>query len=162
MVKVKVTCFTPKGKAEECEKKWRDRFPTFKNPLEKGIVSDREFYWVYDLKDMKDVYRFHKKILMAEGGIRAVYGIIIRFFTRANKLMNKGRWTTDKVKKWLLKRWSKSQENSTREGGGLDAEKIGGMDDEEFKDYIKMKDIDDMREFLAGDLIKYEIVEGEK
>ena len=145
---LKVTCFTPSGKSEKCEHEWRKQFPTFKTPVESKIVNDHEFYWVYGFDKDKDMYNFQKKVMLAETSIRKLYRFMIKFFTRANKLMNKSAWTVKKVKKWLMKMWKKNI------AGDEDAvKKMDAMSDEQFKEYIKLEDKDDMELFLEGEII---------
>ena len=144
--RLKISCYTPKGKAVKCEKEWKRQFPSFKKPTKTEIPNDSEFYWIYDFEKEKKMYSFQKKCLLAEVGIRKLYAFMIRFFSRANKLLNKSAWTAKKVKNWLVKRWKK-----TMKGNEEEIEKITAMDEETFKDYIKIEDLEDMRKFLERD-----------
>lgn len=152
--KVKVTCYTPKGKSKKCETEWRKQFPSFKKPVKVGIPSGSQFFWIYEFNKDKDVYIFQKKCILAEQSIRKVYGFMIRFFNRANKLMSKSAWTAKKVKNWLIKRWKKSVSGNEDE-----IDKLKSMDEETFKEYIKIEDLEQMKKFLSREeLIKVEIL----
>lgn len=155
---LKITCHTPKGKAKQCEKEWRKQFPSFKKPIKKAIPDESHFWWIYEFDKEKDLYSFQKKCLLAETGIRKMYGFMIRFFKRANKLMNKSAWTAKKVKNWIIKRWEK-----TMKGNEDQIERVKLMDEQEFKDYIKINDLEEMEKFLARDqLIETKMIdEGE-
>ena len=146
--KIKVTCLTPKGKAVQCEKEWRKQFPTFQKPIDKGITSDSEFYWVYEFDKLTDMYIHNKKYLMAAWTIRKFYGFMIRSFTRAVKLANRSEWGTRKVRNWLLKKYNKSKVKDEKT-----IEKIKTMKDDELKEWIKLEDKEEIEAFLKTDII---------
>ena len=147
---LKITCYTPKGKSVACEKEWKKQFPSFKKPIKKGIPNDSEFFWIYDFKELKKMYTFQKKCLLAEGGIRKLYRFLIRFFNRCNRLMNKSAWSVKKVRNWMVKRWKKTMKPGDNSNDDQVA-KIEAMDDEQFKEYIKIEDLEDMQKFLEKD-----------
>jgi len=155
-MKLKTTCITPKGKAKKCIVEWRKQFPTFKKPIKEKLVSDSEFYWIYEFDKEKDLLHFHKKVLMAEEGIKKMYNFMFKFFTRANKMLNKSVWTTKKIKNWLVNQYKKKVQGNEEQ-----IDKIKKMNDEEFKKYIKIEDEEEMREFLTKQLIKCEVFNNE-
>jgi len=150
---LKVTCYTPKNKAEKCMKEWKKQFPTFKKPIKSEIVNPQEFYWIYEFDKEKDMLFFNKKVLLAEGGIKKVYRFMLKFFKRANKLLNKSVWTTKKVKRWLINRWDKVMAGNKEE-----KDKIDNMSEVEFKEHLKMEDEADIREFLEKEVIVTEFL----
>ena len=153
-MKLKITCYTPKGKAKECEKQWRKQFPSFKKPIDKGIPNDSEFFWVYEFDKETDLYKFHKRVMLASGAIKKVYRHMIKFFTRAVNLLNRGGWRAKKAKNWLIKRWNKAfKDDKDME------EKIKKMPDTEFLEWIKLDDKEEILEFLEKEIIVTEVLE---
>ena len=82
MIKLKVTCFTPKGKAADCIKGWAlQKVMSFKAPIEAKIVNDSEFYYIYQYENQKQVNNaMFKKIPATEALIRHTYGQLINKF----------------------------------------------------------------------------------
>ena len=147
--KLKITCLTPKGKAKRCMKDWQKSLMVFNKPIKRGVISDIEFYYIYEFDKLNDMYTFNKRILALQPKIKLVYGAIIRIVKRANKIMNKGRWATKKVKRWFMKR--------IRDVDTLSM--VDAMSEEEFKDYLAFSDVDDINAFLKKDIIKTEFLE---
>jgi len=143
-LRLKVTCLTPKGKAEKCKEEWKKQFPTFKKVVEEKVVNDSEFYWVYEFDKENDMYKFNKKILMTQATIKRFYYIIMGASGRTNRLMKKFNWGIDRARRWALKKINKQ---------------LGkGKEIDDFKDIINMEDEKEMREFLQQEIIKTEFV----
>jgi len=146
---LKVTCLTPKGKNEQCMKEWSKQFPTFKKPIQKGLINDNVFFWVYKFKNTKDMLFFNKKVLIAEPAIKKTYRFMLKFFLRANKIINKSAWGLKKTKNWLIKQWTKKFKG---ENGQI--ERMKDMDETEFKEHLKINDEAEIREFLDKNIIR--------
>jgi len=144
-MKVKITCYTPKGKAEKSSKSFGVKyFMVKKNPIETVVVNDHKFYYVYDLTEQEHKKLIDKKIPKAETTIRMFYFTIINLSERANKLAKKGALKVEKVKSWILKRLKKK---------GYDEKKL-----DDFIDAIDLSDKDEILKFLANDLFKVRII----
>lgn len=148
MIRAKLTCYTPKGKAEASSKGFGMKlFSGLNRPKETVIVSDREFYYIYDFEDEKKFKKFCNKIPKAEQKIRMFYTVLFHVIGRANKMGKKGAWKLEKIRRWILKRLVKK---------GYDKKT---MDD--FIDGINIEDEKEMREFLGGELFRCDIMETE-
>lgn len=145
-LRLRVTCLTPKGKAEKAMKEWRKQFPTFKKPIEEKIISDSEFYWVYEFGKEKKMYTFQKKVMLAEIGIKKFYYMIMGTSNKANKMMKKFSWNIERARRWALRRINKKMQKEGKES----------IDD--FKDIINMTDEKEMRKFLKKEIIKCEFL----
>ena len=118
-IKVKITCYTPKGKAKKSAESFGLKyFSVIQKPIEKKIISDREFYYIYEYKDQKAVYKLmNKKIPNAEQKIRQFYVTIIHLIERGNKLGKKGAWKVEKVRRWIYKQLKKKVKNPKEYAG---------------------------------------------
>ena len=146
-MKLKITCYTPKDKAEKCIRSFGMKyFSGVKKPLESKIVSHNEFYYIYEYKNEKDMYKaIHKKIPKAEHAIRSFYLTLIHLIERANKIGKAGAWTIEKVRRWIMKRMRKK---------GFEQREM-----EDFIDAVSLEDKDYMIEFLGNKLFEWEILE---
>ena len=147
-LRLKVTCLTPKGKAEKASKSFGMRyFDLLNKPLETKIVSDTEFYYVYEYKKEKTMENMiNKKIPAGIQKIRGIYLLIIHLVDKGNKLGKKGAWTVERVRRWMLKRLNKQVKNP--------------RELEDFVDAIDIKDKNEIMELLAKDMISYKILGG--
>ncbi len=148
-LRLKVTCLTPKGKAEKAMKEWRKQFPTFKKPIAEKIVNDSKFYWVYEFEKEKKLYTFQKKVMLAELSIKKFYYLIMSVSNKANHMAKKFKWNMDRARRWAIKRINKRMQKEGKES----------IDD--FKDIINMTDEVEMRKFLKKEIIKCEFLEDE-
>lgn len=147
MIRLKITCYTPKGKAKSSSKSFGMKYLDVLNkPVETKIINSSKFYYIYEYEDQKKVDKIiNKKIPKAEQTIRAFYINIIGIVKRANNLGKKGAWHVDRVRRWILKRF--------KQKGGEP------KDIEEFLDAVNLTDEQEMLEFLSGPLFEYEVLE---
>jgi len=145
---LKVTCLTPKGQAKKCMREWARQFPSFKKPIKKEILNDTSFYWIYKFENEKKMLTFNKKVLLAENGIKRTYRFMLKFFLRAYKILNKSAWGVKKTKRWLEKQWKKRFDGESSE-----INKIKELTDEKFKEYLKINDEEEIRQFLEKEII---------
>lgn len=71
--------------------------------------------------------------------------------------MSKSAWATKKVKNWFVRKIKKEMPDNKDL-----MEKVAKMPEEEFKEYIKFEDKEAMEKFLAGEIIKTELVKDAK
>ena len=148
--RLKVTCLTPRGKAEKASKNFGMRFLSMvKKPIETVLVSDSEFYYIYEYKKEKDMLKvLNKKIPKGAENIRGTYMLIIHLVDKGNKMAKKGAWGVERVRRWIFKQLRKKVANP--------------REFEDFIDAIDMSDRDEIMQFLVSDIISGEILGGEK
>ena len=148
--KLKITCYTPKGKAEKSSKSFAMRhFDSLNTPVETKVVSDSEFYYIYEYDKIAKMERaMNKKVPKAVSTIRSFYLIVIHATRKANKLGKQGAWALERTKRFILKTIRKKMKDKERE-----------LDD--FIDGINMEDEEEILALLSGPVIEYEILEGE-
>lgn len=132
--KTKITCYTPKGQAEKASKSFGIKhFEYLKQPLETKIVSDSEFYYIYEYENIKDYNTLiDKKIPKAEMSIRKFYTMLIYLVERANKIAIKKAWQIEKAKGWLMRMLHKN-----------------GFNEREMSDFIDAINLEDKDEIIA-------------
>jgi len=146
-MKLKITCYTPKGKAEPSSKSFGMKyFHAMQKPIETKIVNKSQFYYIYSYEKEKDMMKvINKKIPKAEQSIRNFYIIVIKLVEKGNKIGKQGAWTIERTKRWILKQFK-------RKGGNPKEMK-------DFIDAINLEDKEEMEMFLSGKLFDYKILE---
>ena len=147
---IKITSYTPKGKAKTCSKNFAIQyFGALQKPIETKVVSDKEFYYVYEYdKPSKRDRIINKKIPKAEMSIRNFYTIIIHLVERGNKIAKKGAWKIERTKRWIMKQLRRKVKNPK------------GFED--FIDAVELTDKKQMMIFLSKPLFDYEVWEVEE
>ena len=148
--KLKIICYTPKGKAKKCSKGFgMQYFSSMKKPIKTALVSDSEFYYIYEYEKEKDMLKLiNIKIPKAEKNIRAFYITLIHLKERANSLAKKGAWKVEKAKRWIMKQLRKKVKNP--------------KEYDDFVDAMDLSDKDYMMEFLSKPLFEWFIMEEKK
>lgn len=145
MYKLKITCYTPKGQSEKASNSFGIKyFDVFHKPMETKIISESEFYYIYEYEKEKDMHKIIAKIPKAEASVRNFYFIIIPLVERARKLSDKLSWPIEKARRWIMRQLNKKCH-----------------DPKEMEEFIREVDLNGKEEmllFLAGDLFKYEIL----
>jgi len=148
MIKLKIICHTPKGKAKASAKSFKRYFSVLKRPIDSKIIGDNKFFYVYEYETQKEVDKvINHKIPKAEMAIRSFYSTIMALVDRANKLGKKGAWNVLKMKRWIMRRLIKKYQ---------DKETVKGFED--FLDAIDMSDKKEMMDFLTKPLIEHEVL----
>ena len=147
--RVKLTCYTPKGKAEASMKTFgMKHFDVLHKPVETVLVSDTEFYYIYEYDKYKHVYKLQtQKIPAAQTAVRQFYTTLIHVVKRANKIGKEGAWHIEKIRRYILKMLGKKFKDTE--------ENIEKM----FRDSITLDDEAEIQEFLKGELFKFEILQ---
>lgn len=147
MYKLKLTCYTPRDQAKKCSKGFAMKhFGFASKPIETKVMSDTEFYHIWEFEKEKQMDRVIGKIPKAEQSIRQVHIILFHIIGRGNKLAKKFAWSLEKTRRWMLKRLKQKVKDP--------------KEMEDFINVIEINDEEELREFLAGELFKYEILEG--
>jgi len=150
MVIFKLTCYVPSwrpGLTERAAESYAMRHLGSLKPKATVIVKPGEFYYLFDM-DEKSISKITlHKIPHAEVTIRRFYGIVIRVVNRGNKVATKLSWPAAKTLKWIKEQFKKQ--------GGDEKQA------EEFFTGLSLDDEDKIREFIAGELFKWEVVENE-
>jgi len=149
-MKIKINCLCPKGQAGKARGNFENYLFLVKKPIKSEITSEESFYFVYELKDDKELnlligHRIPKTIKR----VRDTYSLIIHLVNRANKLKSKFNWAADKALRWARNRLRGKTEESKK-----DAEDL-------IKD-ITLDDLIPMRKFLEKDIITWELLEETK
>ena len=116
----------------------------FKVPVEQHIVDDKNFYWILEAENDKELQKYSTRAAKAEFGIKQFYKTLFKLMNRANTLMarwNKGvKW----VRKYLKRQLSKYQGNANDM-----KERLDSMSDDELKKFFDPHDREDMEKFLG-------------
>jgi hypothetical protein len=148
MFTIKITCLTPKGKAEQAMGSTARWLSLTNHPSKQEIINEESFYLIYNFKSAKEMERVtNLKIPQAIQRIRGVYSLLIHLVKRGKKLKNKFDWTVEQALKWIKRRFHKMTEQ-----------------DKDSLDFIKdvsLEDETEIIEFLAKDIITWEVLENE-
>lgn len=144
IVRLKITCYTPKGQAAKSSQSFGLRYLSLMNkPIETAVLSDSEFYYIYDLKEKAAHKMMNDKIPSAEWKIRKFYTTLMGVIGRANKLGKRGAWGLEKIRRRIISELHrKTQEDEKTIEDMIDA--------------IKIDDLDYMLDFLSKPLFKVE------
>lgn len=140
---LKITCKTPKNKADSCIKTFGNYFHLFQKPIKTEKVAHNEFYYVYEYEKEKERYKVvYDKIPKAEETIRNFYSILIHLLSRGKKLQAKSGWALDKAKRWIMGQLKKKVKDT--------------KDMDELLESTTLDDRQEMVEFLSQPLFEYE------
>lgn len=143
--KLKITVMTPPNKAHIAIKRFGKSMSLVKKPVKKKLINNESFYYIYEVNEKEFNNFIKKKIPKAKHAIRAFYTTIISLANRANKLAKKGAWKVERARRWIMKQLKKKVK-----------------DPKEYEDFVNAIDLSDedfMKDFLAQDLIKWEVLE---
>jgi len=147
-MKVKITCKTPKGKAQASMKSFIATFSLIDKPIETKLVNEQKYYLIYNVKNqnvMDDI--IYRKIPKCKRVIKDTYTNIIWIVERGNEVGKKFQWNVDKIKRYMIRQLDKKFESSETSW-------------KDFVDTLELTDKEDIKKFLAADdYIQYEILD---
>jgi len=120
---------------------------------EEKLINDHKFYWVVPYKDDKEYMAMSKRLFRGEIFIKQFYKTLIKTLDRANKLGARFKKGSKWIKRWVVKKFKKQYADNDEHGF---VSQVNNMSDEEFQDFIKINDREDMQKLLSGELITTE------
>lgn len=152
---LKITVKTPPNQAKPCMIKQRDTLLGFKKQKqikEEKLIDHQTFYWVIPAEDQDDIYGITRRLAKGEINIKKFYKTLMKMIDRANKLANKFKKGLSWIRRWIIKRLKKQQQNDF-------VKQVEEMPDEELKDFLQINDREAMNKLLSGTLIDVEEIE---
>lgn len=151
-MKVKITINTPRNQAEKSMATNRAALLGIKHGkkiIEEKLVAHNQFYWVLDVgpDDMQDIA---KRCVRGEYVIRKFYSVLFKLIKRANRIATRSRKAGEWIRRWVVKRLKKMQQDPEQDGL---AKQFENMPEKEFVDFLKVTDEAEVRSFLDGPLI---------
>lgn len=147
MIKIKIICLTPKGKAGQAMHHFTNWLSVNNKPIESTLVTEEKFYLIYNCKDNNEFYLFiNHRIPKTIQRIRQTYRLIIHAVKRANKVGNKFNWAIDRSLRFA--------QNLYKNKTGAEAK-----DALEIIKDIKLDDLEQMEKFLLSEIITWELIQ---
>lgn len=117
------------------------------------VLAHNKFYWIIPYQE-NELENITYKLVKGEAFIKKFYSALIKLITKANRMANKFKKGLDWTRHFLIKRLRKQYQNQPNQQDIIND--IQNMNDKELREFINIKDLEEMKIFLTKELIKTE------